>query len=56
MNTKDTIHIYCTQKLRVKLQILAGAHHRTMSAEVQDLIDKAYKLYLSEQTKDQMKG
>jgi len=51
MKTQNAIHIYCTEKIRAKLQILAGANHRTMSSEVQALIEQAFKLYIDQSTK-----
>ena len=58
MKTREAIHIYCTDKLRVKLQILAAAHDRTMSAEVQHMIKEAFEIHLANQTKakEQLKG
>jgi plasmid stability protein len=46
--TNTKFHIYCPDKTRTKLQILADLHFRSMSAEVQALIDQAFKLYLKE--------
>jgi plasmid stability protein len=51
MKTQNAIHIYCPEKTRTKLQILADSHFRSMSAEVQALIDQAFKLYLEETAK-----
>lgn len=58
MKTQQAIHIYCTDKLRVKLQILADSHRRSMSAEVQAMIDEAYAKHIAEQTriKNELKG
>jgi hypothetical protein len=39
----DHLHIYCPTKLRIKLMQLAEANHRSMSAEVQMMIEEAYK-------------
>lgn len=39
---KDNLHIYCPDTIRKKLHKLAEANHRSMSAEVQMLIDEAY--------------
>ena len=58
MKTQQAIHIYCTDKLRAKLQILAAANNRTMSAQVQHMIKQAFELHLVEQTriKNELKG
>jgi len=58
MKTSNTIHIYCDEKLRTKLQILADANNRTMSAQVQYMIKQAFETYLREQTraKNELKG
>lgn len=43
MSTYDTIHIYATKGVRRKLEIIAEMNKRSMSAQVQTLIEEAYK-------------
>ena len=46
---RHTLHVYTGAATRNKLERLAKHHHRTMSSEVQELIDAAYKAaFLSE--------
>jgi len=49
------IHIYCTDELREKLRILSEANDRTMSRQVQALINKAYDEYVKA-AKNNLKG
>jgi hypothetical protein len=39
----DTLHIYGTKGIRAKLEALAGANRRSLSAEMQVLIEEAYE-------------
>jgi len=39
----DTLHIYCTGDARKKLTDLAALERRSLSMEVQALIDEAHK-------------
>lgn len=43
MSTYDTIHIYATKGVRKKLEIIAEMNKRSMSAQVQTLIEEAYE-------------
>ena len=52
MKTTDTLHIYCTPGIREKLEKMAAANKRSMSAEVQVLIERAFE----NQFKKTMKG
>lgn len=49
------IHIYCTDELREKLRVLSDANFRTMSSQVQELINKAYDSYVKA-SKNDLKG
>lgn len=51
MKTRNAIHIYCTEKTRAKLEILAASSFRSMSSEVQALIERAFKQHIEDQTK-----
>jgi plasmid stability protein len=51
MKTQNAIHIYCTEKTRAKLEILAASSFRSMSAEVQALIERAFKQHIEDQTR-----
>lgn len=42
VKNRCTVHVYVTPALRQKLIELALLHHRSMSAEVQTLIDAEY--------------
>ena len=44
------IHVYGLASTRKKLEALSKAHHRSMSAEVQMLIEEAYTKLISEKT------
>lgn len=41
--SKTTMHLYCPPGIKLKLEILARANYRTMSSEVQALIEAAFK-------------
>lgn len=43
MNKAKALHIYCTDETRGKLEQLAEASRRSLSNEVQVLIDQAYE-------------
>ena len=43
MKKYETLHIYSTKGVRAKLERLAEAHRRSLSAEVQVLIEDAYE-------------
>lgn len=43
MSTAKALHIYCTDETRQKLEQLAEANRRSLSNEVQVLIDQAYE-------------
>lgn len=50
----NTLHIYLADGMKEKLQALADADRRSLSAEVQELIDQAYAEHI-QQTKDELK-
>lgn len=52
---KKQMHIYCTDDMRNKLEALASANERSMSSQVQVLINKAYA-ELMQQSKNNLKG
>ena len=58
MKAYDTLHIYCTPGVRAKLVKLANADRRSLSSEVQKLIEQAYDAFQKERqlTKDDLTG
>ena len=51
MNT-DNIHVYCSPELKEKLRKLADANMRSLSAEVQMLIEQAFATHSKKQSKE----
>ena len=47
MFKNDSLHIYCTKTVRQKLAELAEINHRSLSSEVQAMIEQAYAKYVS---------
>lgn len=54
MKNLNTLHIYCTDGVKEKLEKLAEADRRSLSAEVQMLIEQAYAAFISK-SKDDLK-
>jgi len=48
---KNQLHIYCTDELRYKLEVLAAANDRTLTAEVRILIANAYEEHVKNNLK-----
>jgi hypothetical protein len=57
MTDTDTLHIYCAKGSNTKamLEKLAKAHRRSLSAEVQVLIEEAYAKH-AKNTKPDLRG
>lgn len=60
MRNTVALHLYCLPGIRFKLERMAQAHHRSLSAEVQVLIEKAFQEYTKDiaapPTKSDLKG
>jgi hypothetical protein len=46
MERTEQIHIYCTPELREKLRKIAEADNRSMTKQMEVLIEKAYSEFL----------
>lgn len=53
MKNFDTLHVYCTKGVRAKLVELAEANRRSLSSEIQVLIEQAHaKMSLTQPKKE----